>query len=72
MQITSSADYMTAHLSNDIGVVWFKGSHYANIYDGWYSPNPVYCFSFAWEKNLASMLDFTTALQTHIEYMEAS
>ena len=72
MQITSSADYMTAHLPNDIGVVWHKGSHYANIYEGWNSTNPIDCFSFAWEKNLTSQLDFTSALQSHIEYMEAS
>lgn len=70
MQITSSPDYMTAHLPNDIGVVWYKGSHYANIYDGWNSPNPIDCFSFAFEKNRTTQLDFTSALQTHIEYME--
>lgn len=70
MQITSSADYMTATLPNDIGVVWQKGSHYANIYEGWNSPNPIDCFSFAWEKNRTTQLDFTSALQTHIEYME--
>ena len=71
MQIKSSADYMTATLPNDVGVVWYKGSHYANIYEGWNSPNPIDCFSFAWEKNFTSQLDFTTALQTHLEYMEA-
>ena len=70
MQITSSADYMTATLPNDVGVVWQKGSHYANIYEGWNSPNPIDCFSFAWEKNRTTQLDFTSALQTHIEYME--
>ena len=72
MHITSSNGYLVANLPNDIGIVWDKGSHYANIYQGWNSTNPIDCFSFAWEKNLASMLDFTTALQTHIEYMEAS
>ena len=70
MKITSSADYMTATLPNDVGVVWQKGSHYANIYEGWNSPNPIDCFSFAWEKNRTTQLDFTSALQTHIEYME--
>ena len=67
MNITSSTDYMTAKLPNDIGVVWFKGSHYANIYDGWNSPNPVDCFSFAFEKNRTTQLDFTTSLQTYLE-----
>ena len=70
MNITSSADYMTATLPNDVGVVWYKGSHYANVYEGFNSPNPIDCFSFAWEKNRTSQLDFTSALQTHIEYME--
>lgn len=71
MNIKSSADYMTATLPNDVGVVWYKGSHYANVYEGFNSPNPIDCFSFAWEKNRTSQLDFTSALQTHIEYMEA-
>ena len=72
MKIESSKDYMTATLPNDVGVVWCKGSHYANIYEGWNSTNPIDCFSFAWEKNRTSQLDFTRALQSHIEYMEAS
>ena len=67
VNITSSTDYITAKLPNDIGVVWFKGSHYANIYDGWNSPNPVDCFSFAFEKNRTTQLDFTTSLQTYLE-----
>jgi hypothetical protein len=66
MKIYSSPDYLTAHLPNDIGVVWFKGSHYANIYDGWNSPNPVDCFSFAFEKNKTSMLDFTSTLESYL------
>jgi hypothetical protein len=70
MQITSSTDYMTAHLPNDIGVVWLKGSHTANVYQGWKSTNPIDCFTFAFEKNRTTQLDFTSALQTHIEYME--
>ena len=72
MKIESSKEYMTAILPNDVGVVWLKGSHTANVYDGWNSTNPVDCFTFAWEKGITSQLDFTTALQSHIEYMEAS
>jgi hypothetical protein len=70
MKIESSQDYMTAILPNDVGVVWLKGSHTANVYQGWKSTNPIDCFTFAFEKNRTSMLDFTTALQSHIEYME--
>ena len=65
MKIYSTRDHMTAHLENDIGVVWFKGSNYANVYDGWNSPNPVDCFSFAFEKNKTTMLDFTESLAVY-------
>jgi len=64
MKIYSSNNYLTAHLPNDIGVTWLKGSHTANVWDGWKSVNAVDCFSFAWEKNVTSMLDFTTALES--------
>lgn len=70
MRIESSKDYMTAILPNDVGVVWLKGSHTANIYQGWKSRNPIDCFTFAFEKNRTTQLDFTSALQTHLEYME--
>ena len=72
MRIESSKEYMTAILPNDVGVVWLKGSHTANVYQGWNSTNPIDCFTFAFEKNRTSQLDFTSALQSHIEYMEAS
>lgn len=72
MHIESSNGYLVATLPNDVGVVWLKGSHTANVYDGWNSTNPIDCFTFAFEKNRTSMLDFTSALQSHIEYMEAS
>lgn len=72
MRIESSKDYMTAILPNDVGVVWLKGSHTANIYQGWTSRNPIDCFTFAFEKNRTTQLDFTSALQTHLEYMEES
>lgn len=67
MNITSSQDYMTATLPNDVGVVWYKGSHYANVYEGFNSPNPIDCFSFAFEKNRTSQLDFTRSLQIYLE-----
>ena len=66
MKIYSTRDHMTAHLENDIGIVWLKGSHTANVYDGWKSTNPVDCFTFAFEKDRASMLDFTSALERFI------
>jgi hypothetical protein len=72
MKIESTKDYMTAILPNDVGVVWLKGSHTANVYQGWNSTNPIDCFTFAFEKNRTSQLDFTSALQSHIEYMESA
>jgi hypothetical protein len=47
-------------------VVWAKGSHYANVYEGWNSPNNIDCFSFAFEKNKTSMLDFTESLAVYL------
>ena len=72
MKIYSMEHHMVAHLPNDIGVVWFKGSHYANVYDGWGSVNNVDCFSFSFEKNETSMLDFTTALESWMNYVDAA
>lgn len=66
MRIDSNGDTLVATLPESVGVVWNRGSHYANVYSGWESHNPINCFSFAWEKNYTSMLDFTTALENYI------
>lgn len=73
--ITSSQDYLTVDLP-DVGffgtrITWSKGGHYANISTPNYHHNfetwsNIDCFSFAWEKNRTSMLDFTTALESWI------
>lgn len=42
---------------------WVKGSHYAGI---WNEGIEIDCYTFAWEKNRASMLDFTTALVSYL------
>jgi hypothetical protein len=70
MVIYSTDTHVVAHLPNDIGVVWQKGSHTANVYDGWSSTNNVDCFSFSYEKDETSMLDFTTALESWASYVE--
>jgi hypothetical protein len=64
LKIYSSPLFLTAKVSEDKGIIWRKGSHYANIYHGWNSTNPVDAFSFGWEHDHATMLDFTSALQT--------
>lgn len=70
MRIDSNGDTLVATLPESVGVVWNRGSHYANVYIGWESHDPIMlfseCFSFAWEKNHTSMLDFTTALENYI------
>lgn len=67
MRIDSSGDHFVATLPNNVGVVWYKGSHTANVYQGWDSTNPIDCFTFAFQKNRTSMLDFTSALQNYVE-----
>ena len=46
-------------------IEWNKRTHYAYCYNG---NKIVDSFSFAWEKNNPSMLDFTEAAQNFIEY----
>jgi hypothetical protein len=67
MKIQSSNGYLVATLPNDTGVVWLKGSHTANVYQGWKSTNAIDCFTFAFEKNRTTQLDFTTSLQKYLE-----
>lgn len=69
MRIDSSENYLVATLPKDIGVVWYKGSHTANVYKEWDSTNHIDCFTFSFEKNRTSMLDFTSALQIYLEDM---
>lgn len=68
MRITSDGNTMNAVWNGSI-FEWVKGSHTVNVYN--LEPYSIDCFTFAWEKNRPSMLDFTTALQTHLEYLEA-
>lgn len=62
---------MSAYLPRQTRVDWVKGSHTANVYMG----HDAYAhdvFTFAWEKNRASMLDFTTALESWMNYVDAA
>lgn len=42
---------------------WIKGSHTVNVYNG---NGNIDCYTFAWEKDRPSMLDFTTALASYL------
>ena len=68
MQILSNGETMKAFW-HSATFEWVKGSHTVNVYG--LEPYAVDCFTFGFDKNRTSMLDFTTALQSHIEYLEA-
>jgi len=59
-----------AYLDNGQGsIAWSKGSHYADILDAQGKVQDL--FSFGWEKNTTSMLDFTESLHNYLSYSEA-
>lgn len=65
MKIISTPEYMVATFpATGVWHKWIKGSHYVNI---WRGGTELDCYTFAWEKNKTSMLDFTTALLTYLE-----
>lgn len=43
--------------------VWHKGSHTVNVFSGL---DEIDCYTFSWEKDNTSMLDFTTALESYL------
>lgn len=68
MLIRSLSDRMIATFpATDVRHEWRKGSHTVNIYQG---VQEIDCYTFAWEKNTTTMLDFTTALLSHLQYQE--
>lgn len=60
-----SIDHEFVALTPDATIRWRKGSHTANV---WGDNGEVDAFTFSWEKDTTSMLDFTTALQSYLEY----
>jgi len=60
---------MIVNLPNGFSIKW-NGSHTANVY----SPEgiEVDCFSFSYEKNRVSQLDFTSALESYLDYFEGT
>ena len=63
MQIISNGERMLA-LTDSHTIEWYIGSHTANVKG---NGRDIDCFTFAWEKNKTSMLDFTTALVSYLE-----
>lgn len=64
MRIISKGDSMIATaLPNNIWHKWTKGSHTVNV---WKGGKEIDCYTFAWEKNRTSMLDFTSALEGYL------
>lgn len=65
MMILSRENEMVAYLPTVV-VRWTKGSHTANVFG---EGGEVDVFTFGWEKNNPNQLDFTTALQSWMEYL---
>lgn len=66
MKIYSDDFEMTA-LTDNLIIKWWKGSHTAEVFRNDNLAHDI--FTFAWEKNRPSMLDFTTSLQNYLEYV---
>lgn len=49
-------------------IVWVTGSHHANVFP---ITGELEVFTFGWEKNRTSMLDFTTALYGYVQVLNA-
>lgn len=68
MQILSYDNAMIVYFAaTNVSHKWNKGSHTVNVYSG---QDEIDCYTFAWQKNRTSMLDFTTALQSYLDYSE--
>ena len=67
MQIISNGERMLA-LTPTLTVEWFIGSHTANVTG---PRGDMDVFTFAFDKNTTQMLDFTSALQNYLDYLEA-
>ena len=65
MQIISNGERMLA-LTDSHTIEWYIGSHTANVKGPFYAWGDADCFTFAWHKDRASMLDFTTALVSYL------
>ena len=65
MRIISKGDYMTAYFAHTwVEHKWLKGGHTVNVFSN--RGKELDCYTFAWEKNRPSMLDFTTALESYL------
>lgn len=65
MRIISKSDCMIATaLPNSEWHKWEKGGHYVNV---WRGGTEIDIYSFAWDKNRPTMLDFTSSLQNYLE-----
>ena len=67
LTMTTDRDTVTIHgLPFGEHIEWLKKTHYAYCYNG--GGHIVDEFSFAWEKNKTTMLDFMEAAQNFITY----
>ena len=60
MRIISKPSFIVATFpATGVWHKWDKGSHTVNV---WQGGTEIDCYTFAWEKDKPSMLDFTTSL----------
>jgi hypothetical protein len=61
---------MKIYLADGTVASWTQGSHYGKILSNAQGTQELDLFSFAWEKNEPTQLDFTNALTQYLGYME--
>lgn len=65
MRIISKSDCMIATaLPHGEWHKWEKGGHFVNV---WRGGTEIDVYSFAWDKDRPTMLDFTESLQRYLE-----
>jgi len=62
-----SDEFEVTAVTDDLIIKWRKGTHTAEVFAKG-DPLAYDVFTFAFEKNETSMLDFTTSLQNYLEY----
>lgn len=65
MRIISKSDCMIATFpATGVWHKWEKGGHFVNV---WRGGTEIDVYSFAWDKDRPTMLDFTESLQRYLE-----
>jgi len=69
MRITKEEQFISVTLNDDEVIAWELGTHTANVFlDG----QEIDCFTFAWDKNETSKLDFYLALDFFLDHRQGN